>query len=102
MTWYQRNARTAATYDMIYNSLAAYFGTAGLNNRRADRLPLALHRVWATTDRDHDRFLSVARLAFEGSLGSKWNYNAGLSRASSKSESILRSGFDYTDALRTS
>ncbi len=99
-TWYPRNATTQATYDMVYNALAAYFGAGNLNYGA----PIAYRwrciacgpRQIETTTKSY-RFLT----AFEGSLGSKWDYNVGLSRASSKSESTLGSGYHYTDALRT-
>lgn len=100
VTWYQRNDRTAATYDMIYNSLAAYFGTAGLNYGA----PIAYRwRCIACGPRQIETTTDSYRLlaAFEGSLAGSWDYSAGLSRASSKSESILRNGYHYTDALRT-
>ncbi|SDQ27101.1 iron complex outermembrane recepter protein [Pseudoxanthomonas sp. CF385] len=99
-TWYPLNATTQATYDMIYNALATYFGAGNLNYGA----PIAYRwrciacgpRQIETTTKSY-RFLT----SVEGSLGSKWDYNVGLSRASSKSESTLGSGFHYTDALRT-
>ncbi|KRA45267.1 TonB-dependent receptor [Pseudoxanthomonas sp. Root630] len=99
-TWYPLNALTQDTYDMVYDALAAYFGAGNLNYGA----PIAYRwrciacgpRQIETTTKSY-RFLA----AFEGSLGSKWDYNVGLSRASSKSESTLGSGYHYTDSLRT-
>lgn len=98
-TWYPLNAVTQGTYDMIYNALAGYFGAGNLNYGA----PIAYRwRCIACGPRRIETNTTSYRLltAFEGALGT-WDYNVGLSRASSKSDSTLRGGFHYTDALRT-
>ena len=97
-TWYPLNALTKSTYDSVYNSLAAYFGAGQLNYGA----PIAYRwRCMAcgprqiTTTTDSYRFLAGI-----GGLVGTWTYDVGLSRGSSKSESILGSGFHFTDALK--
>ncbi len=95
VTWYPS---TGAAYNMIYNALASYFGTANLNYGA----PIAYRwRCIACGPRQIETNTRSYRLlaAFEGTLG-KWDYNVGASRASSKSESTLGGGYHYTDALR--
>ena len=97
-TWYPLNSTTQATYDMVYGALADYFGTAGLNYGA----PIAYRwRCIACGPREIETNTKSYRVlaAFEGELGT-WDYNVGLSRASSKSESTLVSGFHYTDDLK--
>jgi iron complex outermembrane recepter protein len=97
-TWYPLNARTQATYDAVYNALSAYFGPTQLNYGA----PIAYRwRCLACGPRQIETSTTSYRfLAGIGGMLGDWNYDAGLSRASSKSESILGSGFHYTDALR--
>ena len=95
VTWYPS---TGAAYNMIYDALASYFGTANLNYGA----PIAYRwRCIACGPRQIETNTRSYRLlaAFEGTLG-KWDYNVGASRASSKSESTLGGGYHYTDALR--
>ena len=97
-TWYPLNAYTQATYDMVYNALADYFGTANLTYGR----PIAYRwrcevcgprQIQTTTDAYR------ALVGLEGSIG-KWDYTAGLSRASSESSSVLGSGYYFTPAFK--
>ncbi|KGM54884.1 TonB-dependent receptor [Lysobacter daejeonensis GH1-9] len=95
VTWYPS---TGAAYNMIYDALAAYFGAANLNYGA----PIAYRwRCIACGPRQIETNTRSYRLlaAFEGTFG-KWDYNAGVSRASSKSESTLAGGYHYTDELR--
>jgi iron complex outermembrane receptor protein len=90
--------RTGAAYDEVYDALASYFGAGQLNYGA----PIAYRwrcaacgpRQIATNTKSY-RVL----LGFEGEIGS-WDYNAGLSRASSKSTSTLNGGYYYTSKLR--
>jgi iron complex outermembrane receptor protein len=103
-TWYPRNALTQTTYDAVYNALSAYFGAGQLNARGT---PIAYRwrcmacgpRQIETTTRSY-RFLAGIGGLIGGGPFDDWSYDVGLSRASSESESILGSGFHYTDALR--
>lgn len=98
-TWYPRNALTQATYDAVYDALAAYFGAAQLNARgtpiayRWRCMPCGPRQIETTTD----SYRIVAGIG--GPIGS-WSYDVGLVRGSSKSESTLGSGYYYTDSLR--
>ena len=96
-TYYPLNAGTKATYDTVYNALAGYFGAGQLNYGA----PIAYRwRCEACGSRQIEtntksyRFLA----AMDGLIG-EWSYNVGLSRSSSKSSSILGTGFHYKDAL---
>ncbi|MGY0504469.1 TonB-dependent receptor plug domain-containing protein [Luteimonas sp. e5] len=97
-TWYPLNDITRATYDRIYGAIADYFGTDGLNYgapiayrwRCVDCGPRQIQ-----TDTKAYRFL----VGMNGAFGN-WDYDVGLSRASSRSHSTLGSGYHYTDALK--
>ena len=95
---YPLNDLTRDTYDMVYNALAGYFGTANLVygnpiNHRWRCYSCGPRQIETTTKAS--RFL----LGFQGVIGS-WDYSAGLSRASSKSESVLGGGYYYTPQLK--
>ncbi len=95
VTWYPA---TGAAYDDIYNALADYFGADQLNYGA----PIAYRwRCIACGPRQIRTQTRAFRVlaGLQGSFGS-WDYDVGLSRASSTSESTLGSGFHYTDALR--
>ncbi len=97
-TWYPLNEYTQETYDKVYNALADYFGTANLvyGNKIAYRWRCEIcgPRQIETTTKAYR-----ALLGLEGSIGS-WDYNVGLSRASSESESVLGSGYYFTQAFK--
>ena len=97
-TWYPLNPTTQATYDTVYNALAAYFGAGQLNYGA----PIAYRwRCMACGPRQIETTTDSYRLvAGIGGMLGDWTYDVGLSRASSKSESILGTGFHYTDALK--
>ncbi len=97
-TWYPLNDNTRATYNMVYDALASYFGTAGL------RYGAPIPYRWRCIDcgpREVETTTKAMRLllGFEGTLGS-WDYNAGLSRAISRGESVLGDGYYYTPQLK--
>jgi iron complex outermembrane recepter protein len=99
-TWYPRNAITQATYDRVYDALAAYFGAGQLGARGT---PIAYRwRCLACGPRQIETTTESYRFVagINGLLGD-WSYDAALTRASSDSESTLGSGFHYTDSLRT-
>lgn len=97
-TWYPLNDLTQATYDMVYDALADYFGEDGLDYGAPIpyrwRCIACGPRELETTTKAY-RFL----LGFEGTLGT-WDYNVGLSRASSRAESILGDGYYFTPELK--
>ena len=98
VTWYPLNDATRATYDRIYNDLAAYFGAGQLNYGA----PITYRwRCVACGPREIETETTSYRflVGMTGPLGN-WDYDVGLSRSSSKSESILGTGFHYTDALK--
>jgi len=97
-TWYPLNSLTQATYDRVYDALADYFGAAQLNYGapiayRWRCMPCGPRQIKTTTD----SYRFVAGIG--GPIGS-WSYDVGLMRGSSKSESVLGSGYYYTDSLR--
>jgi iron complex outermembrane recepter protein len=96
-TWYPLNAITQPTYDMIYDALAEYFGAGQLQygQRIAYRW-----RCEACGPREIETNTKSYRVlaAVDGLIGD-WNYNIGLSRSSSKSKSVLGTGYHYKDAL---
>ncbi|MDX5408175.1 MAG: TonB-dependent receptor [Chromatiaceae bacterium] len=94
-TWYPS---TGASYDRIYDALAGYFGADQLNYGA----PIAYR--WRCMDcggREIDTTTTAYRFlaAVEGVVAD-WDYNVGLSRASSESDSVLGGGYYYTDALQ--
>ncbi|MEH8019889.1 TonB-dependent receptor [Rheinheimera metallidurans] len=94
-TWYPS---TGASYDAVYNALADYFGAAQLNY--GERIAYRWRCV-ACGPREIDTTTKSYRLlaAFEGVIAD-WDYNVGVSRASSESSSTLGSGFHYTAELK--
>jgi len=97
-TWYPLNDRTRDTYDMVYDGLADYFGEDNL----AYGNPIAYRwRCLACGPREIETKTKAMRLllGFEGVLGS-WDYNAGLSRAVSRAESVLGNGYYFTPELK--
>ncbi len=97
-TWYPLNATTKSTYDALYNSLAGYFGASQLNYGA----PIAYRwRCMACGPRTIRTETDSYRVLFGvGGLIGSWDYDIGLSRASSKSTSTLVAGFHYTDGLQ--
>ncbi len=97
-TWYPLNATTKATYDAVYNALAGYFGAGQLNYGA----PIAYRwRCMACGPREIETTTKSYRfVAGIGGLIGDWSYDVGVTRGSSKSESILGTGFHYTDALK--
>jgi len=94
-TWYPS---TGASYDRIYDALAGYFGADQLNYGES----IAYRwRCMACGGREIDTTTKSYRLlaAFEGVVAD-WDYNVGVSRASSESDSELGGGYYYTDALQ--
>lgn len=94
-TWYPS---TGESYDMVYEALADYFGADQLRYGqpiayRWRCIPCGPRQIETTTD-------AYRVLAGIGGLVGGWSYDVGLSRASSESESVLGSGFHYTDALQ--
>ena len=94
-TWYPS---TGAAYDTIFTALANYFGTDQLNYGES----IAYRwRCMACGGREIDTTTKSYRLlaSFEGVVAD-WDYNVGISRASSESESQLGGGYYFTDALQ--
>ena len=94
-TWYPS---TGASYDRIYNALAGYFGADQLNYGEA------IAYRWRCMDcggREIDTTTTAYRFlaAVEGVVAG-WDYNIGLSRASSESDSVLGGGYYFTDGIQ--
>lgn len=101
-TWYPLNDITRDTYNAVYESIRSFFypGSTPLtsvgNLVYGNRIPYRWRcemcgprEVLTTTTAW--RFMA----GMEGAIGS-WTYDAGLSRASSKGESILGNGYYFT------
>ena len=97
-TWYPLNAYTQETYDGIYDALAGYFGTANLIYGNA--IPYRWRCV-ACGPRQIETTTKAYRMlaGLEGSIGT-WEYDAGLSRASSRAESVLAGGYYFSSGLK--
>ena len=98
---YELNANTKATYDAIYNGLKAYFGDSATDNLVYGK-PIAYRwRCEICGPRQLETTTRAYRLLFgmTGTIGS-WDYNAGLSRAESRAESVLAGGYYYTPQLK--
>lgn len=95
---YELNDRTADTYNMVYDGLASYFGTDNL----VYGAPIAYRwRCIACGPRQIETSTEALRLllAFEGTIGT-WEYASGVSRARSRSSSVLGDGYYFTPALK--
>lgn len=94
-SWYPS---TGEAYDRIYNGLADYFGADQLNYGESIayrwRCMDCGGREIETSTKSY-RFLA----AFEGVVAD-WDYNVGISRASSESESTLGNGYYFTEPLQ--
>ena len=98
-TWYPLNDLTKPTYDTIYNALVSYFG-AGQLNAYGSKIPYRWRCMACGPRQIETTTKSYRFVAGIGGLIGDWSYDVGLTRGSSKSESILGSGFHYTDALQ--
>lgn len=94
-SWYPSNGES---YDTIFNGLAAYFGEDQLNY--GERIAYRW-RCMACGPREIDTTTDAYRLlvSFEGIIAD-WDYNVGISRASSESESTLGTGYHFTAELQ--
>ena len=96
---YPLNDLTRETYDWIYNALHDSFGD------QANLIygnPIAYRwRCYECGPREYTTTTSAMRLllGLDGTIGN-WDYTAGLSRSSSKADSVLSSGFVYTAPLK--
>ncbi|MFT3755435.1 MAG: TonB-dependent receptor [Pseudoxanthomonas sp.] len=97
-TWFPLNANTQATYDQIFDAMADYFGTANLVY--GNKIPYRWRcvpcgpRQLETTTKAYRLLAGV-----EGNIGT-WDYNVGVSRASSKAESVLVGGYYFSSGLQ--
>ncbi len=98
---YELNANTKATYDSIYGALKTYFGDTATDNLVYGN-PIAYRwRCEACGPRQLETTTNAYRLLFglTGTVGN-WDYDAGLSRAQSRSESVLAGGYYYMPQLK--
>ncbi|CAN7567866.1 TonB-dependent receptor [Pseudoxanthomonas sp. LjRoot143] len=100
-TWYPYlpgNAQSLATYNMVFNALSSYFGSGNLVYGNPIpyrwRCEVCGPRQIETTTKAY-RFL----VGVDGTIGS-WDYDVGLSRASSEAESVLGSGYYFTPGFK--
>jgi iron complex outermembrane receptor protein len=96
---YELNASTKATYDSVYNPLLNYFGPQaslayGAPIRYRWRCEICGPRQLETTTRAYRLLFGMT-----GTFGT-WDYNAGLSRAQSRAESVLAGGYYFTPQLK--
>ncbi|MCP4123754.1 MAG: TonB-dependent receptor, partial [Bacteroidetes bacterium] len=92
--WYPS---TGASYDMVVDALSDFYGADQLNLGA----PIAFR--WRCMDcgpREIETTTEASRILFgmDGAIGD-WDYTAGISRASSESESELGGGYHYTEGL---
>lgn len=102
--YYPLNALTAATYNDIYDRLAAVFpGIGAVGDRTVDATgnygkPIAYRwRNLAGDRREYETNTKTLRagLNIEGPLGGTWDYRAGASYAKSEASSVLGTGYHY-------
>lgn len=96
-TWYPS---TAASYDRVYDALAAHFGPDQL----AYGMPIAYRwRCSACGPRAFGTVTDSYRVlaGMKGLWGDRWEYDLALLRGSSQSETTLISGYHYLDGLRS-
>ncbi|MBS0199514.1 MAG: TonB-dependent receptor [Proteobacteria bacterium] len=97
---YPLNAETKATYDMVYNALLNYFGAQA--NLAAYGTPIAYRwRCYECGAREYTTTTKASRILFglDGKIGT-WDYTAGLSRSTSRAQTVLSGGFVYTAPLK--
>jgi iron complex outermembrane recepter protein len=97
---FPRTADNAAVYDSVFNQLVAAFPTLAPNRG----LPISYRwRCLECGPREYETNTVASRifLGAEGPLAGSWSYRAGLSRASSQSESRLGSGYFYRGTTAT-
>lgn len=96
---YELNDTTKATYDTVYNQLRNYFGDQA--NLVYGRPITYRWRCYACGPRQLETSTDAYRLlfGFNGVLGS-WDYDAGLSRAESRAETVLAGGYYFTPQLK--
>ncbi|MEQ1538587.1 MAG: TonB-dependent receptor [Sphingorhabdus sp.] len=101
---YPLNALTAATYNDVYDRLAAALpGLGAVGDRTVDAvgrygLPVTFRwRCITCGPREYETDTKTFRLAtgLEGPIGGSWEYRVGGSYAQSESTSILGSGYHY-------
>lgn len=94
---YPLNSRTTATYNAVFNAIAAVFPSIQENYGEGIayrwRCTICGRRELTTTS-DTARFL----LAAEGSIGT-WDYRVGISRAYSDTFSLVGSGYFFNDTF---
>ena len=97
-TWFPLNADTQETYDQIYDAMADYFGTANLIY--GNKIPYRWRCV-TCGPRQIETTTKAYRLlvGMQGDIGT-WDYDVGLSRASSKAESVLAGGYYFSSGLK--
>ena len=97
-TWYPLNADTQPTYDKIYDAMADFFGTDNLVY--GNRIPYRWRCV-PCGPREIETTTKAYRLltGMQGIIG-RWDYDVGLSHASSKAESVLAGGYYFSDGLK--
>lgn len=96
---YELNANTQATYDSIYNQIAAYFGTQA---NLVYGAPITYRwRCEACGPRQLETETKAYRMLF-GFTGTfaGWDYDVGLSRAESRAKTVLAGGYYYTPQLK--
>ncbi len=101
---YPLNALTAATYNQVYDSIAAVLPAVGaVGDRTVDAVgnygkPIAFrYRCVSCGPREYQTETKTLRaaLGIEGPLFAGWDYRAGASYASSTASSVLGSGYHY-------
>lgn len=102
--YYPLNAITSATYNDVYDRLAAVFPTIGaVGDRAVDAIgnygrPIAYRwRCIACGNREYQTTTNTLRVALgaEGPLFSGWDYRVGGSYAKSESSSLLGEGYHF-------
>ncbi|WP_395643663.1 TonB-dependent receptor plug domain-containing protein [Rudaea sp.] len=97
-TWYPLNADTQATYDKIFNALAGYFGTDNLVY--GNKIPYRWRCMVCGPKQIETTTKSYRVLAgLKGNIAA-WDYDIGLSRASSEADSTLAGGYYFSSGLK--
>lgn len=99
-TWYPLNDITRGTYDMVYDAIYDYFSQHPDFNPGSLVYGNSIPYRWRCEACGPREVLTTTKAwrllaGLEGDIGS-WNYSAGLSRASSRGDSILGNGYYFT------
>ncbi len=108
--YFPLNSLTTATYNNVYDQIAAVFPVIGaVGDRTVDatgRYGLPIAYRWRNIPGGYREYITNTKtlrgaLNIEGPLGGTWDYRAGASYAKSQAKSVLGTGYHYAGIFRS-